>query len=182
MDESPSLAESSQPLASTLLSHPGSYVLALESLPAAYAAWASSPSHNIDLIDKTSLRLIQTLSGHDVATTSLRAVDNVIGMPARTLISTGKDGSVKIWDHRSGSHSIKRMSFQSRANRAPHFFYSPVTNLGNTSLGLLSCDASPTGDLVAAGTEFHGQDSFIFYWYVPLSALPTIAQQLKRPL
>ncbi|KAF9448468.1 WD40 repeat-like protein [Macrolepiota fuliginosa MF-IS2] len=146
MDQSPSLYESSVPQVSVALRHDDAYVLSLANLPTAYAASASSPSNKIDLIDKRSLRRIQTLPGHDVATTSIRAVDCVTGMPGRTLLSTGKDGSVKVWDDRSGSHSIK------------------LTNMGNTSLGILSCDVSPDGNLVAAGTEFLSQDAFILYW------------------
>ncbi|EKM82104.1 hypothetical protein AGABI1DRAFT_126452 [Agaricus bisporus var. burnettii JB137-S8] len=154
MQPSASVCEARWPLASTHLSHADAYVLSLATLPTSYAASASSPSHKIDLFDKSSLRLIQSLPGHHVATTSVRAVDHILGAPTRTLISTGKDGSVKIWDERSGSHSIK------------------LTSLGNTSLGLLSCDASPTGDLIAAGSEFQGQDSFILYWDPRQPAVP----------
>lgn len=164
MQPSASVCEARWPLASTHLSHADAYVLSLATLPTSYAASASSPSHKIDLFDKSSLRLIQSLPGHQVATTSVRAVDHILGAPTRTLISTGKDGSVKIWDERSGSHSIKCMFLSNMC--AFLFLFYQVTNLGNTSLGLLSCDASPTGDLIAAGSEFQGQDSFILYWYV----------------
>lgn len=109
MQPSASVCEARWPLASTHLSHADAYVLSLATLPTSYAASASSPSHKIDLFDKSSLRLIQSLPGHHVATTSVRAVDHILGAPTRTLISTGKDGSVKIWDERSGSHSIKCM-------------------------------------------------------------------------
>ncbi|KXN83547.1 WD repeat-containing protein 89 [Leucoagaricus sp. SymC.cos] len=146
MEESPSLYEAAGPKISVALCHGDAYVLSLASLPTAYAASASSPSNKIDLLDKRSLRLIQTLPGHDVATTSIRAVNCVVGMPTRTLLSTGKDGSVKVWDDRTGSHAIK------------------LTNMGSASKGLLSCDISPDGNLVAASTELQGEDAFILYW------------------
>lgn len=108
MEESPSLYESPGPRISTALGRDDAYVLSLANLQAAYAASASSPSNAIDLLDKRSLRRIQTLPGHDIATTSIRAVNCVVNIPGRTLLSTGRDGSVKVWDERSGSHSIKR--------------------------------------------------------------------------
>lgn len=109
MDESPSLHESLGPQVTATLRHADAYVLSLANMSNTYAASASSPSNKIDLIDKRSLRQVQTLPGHDIATTSIRAVNCVVGMPGRTLVSTGKDGSVKVWDDRSGSHAIKRM-------------------------------------------------------------------------
>lgn len=83
------------------------YVLSIASLPAHYAASASAPSNTIDIFDKSTLQGIQTLSGHEIATTSLKTVDNVPGISTKTLMSSGRDGSVKIWDERSNSHSIK---------------------------------------------------------------------------
>ncbi|KAG5353719.1 hypothetical protein C0989_003145 [Termitomyces sp. Mn162] len=84
-----------------------SYVLALVSLPGHYAASASAPANTIDIFDKTTLQGVQTLSGHDVATTSLHGVENIAGIFGRSLMSSGRDGSVKIWDTRTNSYSIK---------------------------------------------------------------------------
>ncbi|KAG5731985.1 WD repeat-containing protein 89 [Termitomyces sp. T112] len=122
-----------------------SYVLALVSLPGHYAASASAPANTIDIFDKTTLQGVQTLSGHDVATTSLHGVENIAGIFGRSLMSSGRDGSVKIWDTRTNSYSIK------------------MTNLG-ASRALLCCDISPDGMTVAAGTEIQGEDALILYW------------------
>ncbi|GLB33396.1 putative WD40 repeat-like protein [Lyophyllum shimeji] len=121
------------------------YILSIVSLLGHYAASESAPSNQIGILDKSTLRRIGNLSGHEVATTSLKAVDNIIGIAGRTLMSSGKDGSVKIWDPRSNSHSIK------------------MTNLG-ASRSLLCCDVSPDGLTVAAGTDMQGEDALIFYW------------------
>ena len=40
-----------------------------------------------------------------------------------------------------------------------------VTNPGDVSRGVLCCDASSDGNLVAAGTELGDDDAFILYWY-----------------
>lgn len=84
-----------------------SYVLHLASLPGHYAAVSSAPTNTIDIYDKSSLRHIQTLPGHETATTSLKTIDSVAGFTRQSLVSSGHDGSVKIWDDRSNSHSIK---------------------------------------------------------------------------
>ncbi|KAG6833587.1 hypothetical protein H0H87_004214 [Tephrocybe sp. NHM501043] len=142
--EAPQFKSTQRPLKSTHLSSQ-SYVLSIASLSSHYAASASAPANTIDIFDKTTLRGVETLSGHDVATTSLHAVDNVIGLSGRSLISSGRDGSVKIWDPRSNSHSIM------------------MSNLG-ASRALLCCDVSPDGLTVAAGTDMQGEDALIFFW------------------
>jgi len=109
MLESSSLYEASGPQVSTFLGHGDAYVLSLANLPSAYAALASSPSHRIDLLDKKSLRRIQTLPGHDLATTSIRVARSLAGFPNGALLSSGRDGSVKIWDDRSGSQVVRCM-------------------------------------------------------------------------
>jgi WD40 repeat protein len=83
------------------------YILSIACLPAHYAASASAPSNTIDIFDKSTLQGIQTLPGHGGAITSLNAVQNVAGIYNISLMSSGKDGCVKIWDERSNSHSIK---------------------------------------------------------------------------
>ena len=109
MLESSSLYEAPGPHVSAHFGHGDAYVLSLANLQTAYAALASFPSNKIDLLDKGSLRRIQTLPGHDVATTSICAVNDLIGFPNGALLSSGKDGSVKIWDSRSGSQVVRCM-------------------------------------------------------------------------
>ena len=104
--ESPQLQEEEVPHLSANSSS-GSYVLFITSLPFHYAAVTSAPANVIDLFDKTTLKGVQTLPGHEFATTSLHSVDSVAGVSNKCLISSGRDGSVKIWDNRSNSHSIK---------------------------------------------------------------------------
>ncbi|KAG6861490.1 hypothetical protein C0995_015917 [Termitomyces sp. Mi166 len=142
--EAPQFKSTQTPLKSAHLSSQ-SYVLSIVSLPGHYAASASAPANTIDIFDKTTLQGVETLSGHDDATTSLHSVENITGLFGRSLISSGRDGSVKIWDLRSNSHSIK------------------MTNLG-ASRALLCCDVSPDGLTVVAGTEMQGDDAFILYW------------------
>ena len=104
--ESPQLQEEKAPQLSANSSS-GCYVISITSLPSHYAATASAPSNVIDLFDKATLRGVQAFPGHEIATTSLHTVSNVAGVTNKCLISSGKDGSVKIWDDRSNSHSIK---------------------------------------------------------------------------
>ncbi|KAF8164828.1 WD40-repeat-containing domain protein [Crassisporium funariophilum] len=142
--ESPQLQEEKFPQRFSFSSSK-SYILSIAALPGHYAASNSAPSNVIDIFDKTTLQGFQTLSGHEVATTSLRAVDNLAGSMKRCLVSSGKDGSVKAWDERSNSHSIKMTD-----TRKQH--------------GILCCDVSPDGMTVAAGTELQGDDAVIVYW------------------
>ncbi|KAG6906559.1 hypothetical protein DXG01_013187 [Tephrocybe rancida] len=142
--EAPQFKSTQSPLKSTRLSSQ-SYVLSMVSLAGHYAASASALANTIDIFDKTTLQGVETLSGHDVATTSLHAIDDIVGISGRSLMSSGRDGSVKIWDPRSNSHSIK------------------MTNLG-ASRALLCCDASLDGLTIAAGTDMQGEDALIFYW------------------
>ncbi|KAF8900022.1 WD40-repeat-containing domain protein [Mucidula mucida] len=121
------------------------YVLALAALPGHYAAASSSPSNTIEIYDKTSMRHIQSLPGHDTATSSLKSVDAIAGFARQSLISSGHDGSVKVWDDRSNSHSIK------------------MTNLGK-HIPLLCCDVSHDGLTVVAGSDLQGDDASIFFW------------------
>jgi WD repeat-containing protein 89 len=104
--ESPYLQTYSSPLRSSSSSSQA-YILSIACLPSHYAASASAPSNIIDIFDKSTLQGIQTLPGHSEATTSLHSVHNVAGISNMSLMSSGKDGSVKIWDERSNSHSIK---------------------------------------------------------------------------
>ncbi|KAK7471070.1 hypothetical protein VKT23_002486 [Stygiomarasmius scandens] len=123
-----------------------SYVIALAALPSRYAACLSAPGNTIDVYDSFTLQKLYSLPGHDPAnSTALKSVAQVAGSSRPTLVSSGKDGSIKVWDERTGSHSIK------------------MTNLGK-SRPLLSFDVSPNGLTVAAGTDLQGDDAFILYW------------------
>ena len=103
--ESPRLQEEEVPHLSTNSSS-GSYVLSITSLPSHYAAANSSPANVIDLFDKVTLKCVQTLPGHELAITSMHSVDNIAGVSSECLISSGRDGRIKIWDNRSNSQSI----------------------------------------------------------------------------
>ncbi|KAK0498357.1 WD40-repeat-containing domain protein [Armillaria luteobubalina] len=142
--ESPHFLSCPQPTRS-LRSTSQSYVLAIASLPAHYATARSTPSNTIEIYDKASLQHIQALSGHDTTITSLKTVEFIAGFTRQSLVSSGHDGSIKVWDDRSNSHSIK------------------MTNLGKHN-ALLSCDVSSDGFTVAAGTDLQGDDANIFFW------------------
>lgn len=104
--ESPTLTTQTIPLKSATLPSQA-YVLSLASLPFHYAASASAPSNAIHIFDKSDLRIVCSLPGHDVATSSLRSVDAIAGMTHQVLVSSGKDGTVKAWDERSGAVAIE---------------------------------------------------------------------------
>jgi WD repeat-containing protein 89 len=94
----------------------GSYVISLAALPSRYAACLSAPSNTIDVFDSFTLQKLYSLPGHDKAnSTALKSVPLVAASNGPTLVSSGADGSVKVWDDRTGSHSIKS-SFQSTIN------------------------------------------------------------------
>lgn len=105
--ESPHLQEEKLPRRSSKSSTNTGYILSITSLPAFYAASASSPFNVIDLFDKNTLQGVQTLEGHEHATTSLHTAVNLGGIVQKCLISSGQDGSIKAWDERTNSHSIK---------------------------------------------------------------------------
>jgi len=105
--ESPSFETISSAIKST--SHPdGSYVLSLTSLGNYYVSSASAPSNAIHLFDKSSLKCVQTLKGHQDATTALRTVRGIGGSDRHILLSAGKDGCVIAWDERSGAPATQK--------------------------------------------------------------------------
>lgn len=130
---SPHLKTTTSPLKSTSISTIStgeSYVLGLASLNGNYAAMSSgsqsdsssssAPSGSkkktvngdistcpIHIYAKQTLQKIQSLPGHEVASTFMRSVNSIAGLNGPTLVSSGKDGSVRAWDERSGSHGIK---------------------------------------------------------------------------
>ncbi|KDR74407.1 hypothetical protein GALMADRAFT_141450 [Galerina marginata CBS 339.88] len=143
--ESTHLTEELLPRRSSKSSTETGYILSITSLPSFYAASTSAPFNVIDIFDKSTLHGMQTFPGHEGATTSLHMAENLGGILQKCLISSGKDGSIKAWDERTNSHSIK------------------MTNLGK-SLALLCCDVSPDGLTVAGGTELQGEEASILYW------------------
>ncbi|KAI0771969.1 WD40 repeat-like protein [Trametes elegans] len=143
--DAPSYRSSSTPIRSTRLPA-DAYVLSIASTPSFYAASASSPSNAIHLFDKARLQHAQTLAGHESSITTLRTVPNVANAVTHALLSSGKDGAVKVWDERSGSVAL----------RSEH--------LAGSATGLLSCDVSADGLTIAAGTELQGDDASILYW------------------
>ncbi|KAG2127714.1 WD40-repeat-containing domain protein [Suillus bovinus] len=150
--ESPSFETISSEIKST--AHPdGSYVLALTSLGDYYVSSASAPSNAIHLFDKSSLKCVQTLKGHQKAITALRTVRSIGGSDRHTLLSAGKDGCVIAWDERSGAPTTQ------------------MTTSGRPR-AVLSCDASHDGLTVAAGTDLQKEDAFILYWDPRNPAVP----------
>ncbi|KAI0254218.1 WD40 repeat-like protein [Lactifluus subvellereus] len=142
--ESATLTEQTVPLRPSSLPC-DAYVLAIAAFGSHYAASASAPSHKIYLFDRTSLQMSQPFEGHPGGTTSLRGIDSVAGVNQRVIVSSGKDGVVRVWDDRTGSAAIE-MPFEGEQR------------------ALLSCDVSSDGLTVAAGTELQQDDALIVYW------------------
>ncbi|KIY45980.1 WD40 repeat-like protein [Fistulina hepatica ATCC 64428] len=122
-----------------------SYVLSIATLSNHYVVSASAPINTIEVFDKTSLHPVQSLPGHDVAITSLKAVSSLVGLSGECIVSSGQDCAVKIWDGRSTSHCIK------------------LTDTGGTR-PILCCDVSPDGSMIAAGSSLKNEDAVIYYW------------------
>jgi WD40 repeat protein len=104
--ESPSFIEQTEPLKSSSLPC-DAYVLAIAAVGSNYAVSASAPSNKIFLFDRTSLRTSRSFEGHEGGTTSLRAVDSLAGVNQRVIISSGKDGVVRVWDDRTSATAIE---------------------------------------------------------------------------
>lgn len=119
--------------------------MSIAALPSRYAIAPSAPSTSIDILDQTNLRIVQSLPGHTGGVTTLRTVSAIGGSNAPALVSSGRDGSVKMWDERSNAHSIK------------------MTDLGKAR-AILCVDVSPDGLTVAGGTDLQGDDATILYW------------------
>ncbi|KAF7301573.1 WD40 repeat-like protein [Mycena indigotica] len=133
------------PLQSQDLGTDSSYILSIARLPGSYAACTSAPSNKIHLLDPSTIRPILSLSGHDSGTTSLRVVNAVANISKPSLVSSGLDGSIQVWDERTNTYSIK------------------MTDLGQ-STGILCCDVSEDGMTVVGGTQLQGDEAQIIYW------------------
>ena len=107
--ESSTLAELTVPL-QTLRLPCNAYVLAIAAFGPHYAASASTPSNKIYLFDRTTLQMSRSFEGHQGGTTSLRGIDSVAGINKGVIISSGKDGVVRVWDDRTGSAAIESTS------------------------------------------------------------------------
>ncbi|KAJ1308906.1 hypothetical protein OPQ81_004591 [Rhizoctonia solani] len=128
------------------------YVLHSACLNQSFAASFSSPQNNIMLFDKNTLAAIRTLSGHTDGITSMKSVDVLAGTTRRGLISSGRDGRIRIWDERQGGAGAFTATGQSRP--------------------LASFAVSPDGWTIAAGAEL-GVD--------PLAPVPSEAE-LDAPI
>ncbi|KAI5124881.1 hypothetical protein M0805_007311 [Coniferiporia weirii] len=141
---SSSFASSNRTLSSTLLPE-NSYVLSIAASQSHYAAAASAPSDAIHLFDKSDCKtVVSTLPGHDGGINYMCTADVFQGA-RQVLLTCGKDGSVKAWDERTGAVGVQMLT---SGRRVP----------------LISCDASPDGLTVAAGTVLQGEDASILYW------------------
>lgn len=148
----------------------GQYVLGIAQSSAHYAVHTSSPASAIYLLDKTTLARTTTRSAHaGHGTTALKTAD-LAGSGAHTLISAGKDGTVVVWDERTAQPAITRAS--PTRNTLSHAFDGSKVSHSSASAGVLSIDALPTRNLIAAGTALQGDDASILYWYARASARP----------
>ncbi|GJE84958.1 WD40 repeat-like protein [Phanerochaete sordida] len=146
LTESPEFTATSRPITSTALPS-GAYVLSLAALQSSYAASSSAPSNTIYFYDKANLRPVAHVVGHGEAITTMRAVPHFAGTARETLVSSGKDGLVKVWDERTGAAAVQMQGLAAGRKRA-----------------LLSCDVSANGMTVAAGTDLQGDDASLLYW------------------
>lgn len=108
--DSPELTSYSTPIKTVSLPSEA-YVLSLASLSSYYAASSSAPTNGIHLFDKSNLRPVAQLAGHDDAVTGLRRVPTVAGLSAEVLVSSGKDGVIRVWDERSGVAGLQSECF-----------------------------------------------------------------------
>lgn len=104
--DAPTLSRSAHPARTAVLPSEA-YVLALAQLSSHYAASSSAPTNKIYLYDKSDLAPSGQLAGHEGAITAMRSVPRFASTAAPTLVSSGKDGLVKVWDERSGSVGLQ---------------------------------------------------------------------------
>ncbi|TEB29398.1 WD40 repeat-like protein [Coprinellus micaceus] len=153
------------------------YILSISSLNdgAQYAVATSSPTNAIHIVDAQSLRVLTSLKGpeapvstftfqssigkkgkaqaqapaysgiqaHYGGVTCMKSINNGTG-----ILSCGKEGSVAVWDVRSGGVSVLMQSVNPFGKSRP----------------LLSTALSPTSSLIAAGSELQGEDAVISFF------------------
>lgn len=132
--ESATLVEQTTPLKSSRLPC-DAYVLAIATFGSYYAVSASAPSHRIYLFDKTSLSTSLSFEGHREGTTSLRGVDSVAGTNRRVVVSSGRDGVVRVWDDRTGTTAIESKCVKFAYRRREDAFH------GTENRPVMSCSA-----------------------------------------
>ncbi|KAH9062019.1 WD40 repeat-like protein [Lactarius vividus] len=166
--ESSTIIEQTGPLKTSSLPC-DAYVLAVAVVGSYYAVSASAPSHKIFCFDRPSLQVFQSFEGHAGGTTSLRAVDSLAGVNQRAIISSGKDGVVRVWDDRTGAAAIESTCSVRNVlkedviatEREPRY---PAVPFEGKQRTLLSCDVSSDGLTVVAGTELQEDDALVLYW------------------
>jgi len=130
------------------------YFLYLESLPCKYAAALSTPSNSILLLDKERLQPVVTFNAHDGLITSLRSTSSLpSGLGQQTLLSSGNDGLVKVWDDRIHAKS-PMLQFEDRR---------PIQTF----------DVSMDGSCLATGTEYSDNEAHIIFWDIRSERQPT---------
>ena len=83
------------------------YVVGLAELDGLYAAATSAPANHIHALDRSRLHKVWSAVAHTHGGTSpLRTVGAFPGRAGPTLISSGLDGTVKVWDERTGSAAL----------------------------------------------------------------------------
>lgn len=106
---SQSFTKTSLPSASTP-SLTDSYILHIATLNNSYATSLSAPSNSIAIFDKSRLYPQATFKAHSDAITLIRSssllYDGASSSGGSTLLSSGKDGFIKVWDERRGSESV----------------------------------------------------------------------------
>lgn len=103
LSTSTSLSISRAPRASFASISKDSYVLNLACLRSSYAASFSSPANSISLLDKKTQRLVATMThAHADVITSIKTPSYLsTHLGKDVLISSGKDGLLKVWDTRT---------------------------------------------------------------------------------
>ena len=114
--DAPSLVRSHKPIKTETLSS-GAYVLSLAALSSVYAASSSAPVNAIHLFDRNSFQVTGQLPGHGEAITAMRSIRAYAGTARATLLTCGKDATVKLWDERSGSEGVQSKNHRRPSNR-----------------------------------------------------------------
>ncbi|KAF8341445.1 WD40-repeat-containing domain protein [Cantharellus anzutake] len=131
----------------TFLSTGKDYFVHLESLTSTYAAALSAPSNSITLLDKGRLSAVVTVNAHNDSITSLKSSPSSSNLGQRALLSSGRDGLVKVWDDRIEEKSGAVLEFKDER-------------------AILTFDISANGTSLVAGTEHSEEEAHIVFWDV----------------